>query len=287
MQRLSFISPKNLQIRTSPWTFPRRLFGVTKTSTTSLKSTSRSFDFKCCYSNTSPFWSKHALGWDLGDGKFHGTTILTVRKNNKVVVIGDGQVTLGSERVKVNAKKLRRMAGDKIVVGFAGGVTDALALCEKLEQQVEKCNGQLLRAAVEMSKAWRMDKFMHRLEATLIVVDKDVSLTISGGGELVEHTDGIQGIGSGGGFAKAAARALIDQPLEAEQIARKAMKIAADMCVYTSDHFVVEIIDGTPQVQPPTTTASETPSSSSPSPTSTTEPPKATTEDQPKTEANK
>jgi len=144
----------------------------------------------------------HLFGWDLtSDGKLHATTILTVRKDKKVVVIGDGQITLGSERVKVNAKKVRRMADNKILVGFAGGVTDALALCEKLEQQIEKCNGQLLRAAVEMSKAWRMDKFMGRLEAVLIVVDRDVSLTISGGGEIVEHNDGIQGIGSGNYFA--------------------------------------------------------------------------------------
>ena len=170
------------------------------------------------------------------------TTILAIRKNNEIVIAGDGQVSLGQTVMKSNAKKIRRLGKDgKIIVGFAGATADAFTLFERLEAKLEAHPGQLTRACVELAKDWRTDKYLRRLEALMAVCDKDTSLIMSGTGDVVEPEDGIIGIGSGGNYALSAARALIDQPdLGAEAIARKAMKIAADICVYTNHNLVVE-----------------------------------------------
>jgi ATP-dependent HslUV protease subunit HslV len=171
---------------------------------------------------------------------WHGTTILSVRKNGKVVIAGDGQVTLGATVIKSNARKVRRLADGSIVAGFAGATADAFTLFERLEAKLEKHPGQLMRACVELAKDWRTDRYLRRLEAMMAVADKDVSLILTGTGDVLEPADGLIGIGSGGTYALAAARALVDQPLEAEAIARKAMQIAADICVYTNTNVIVE-----------------------------------------------
>ncbi|TMW64899.1 hypothetical protein Poli38472_009066 [Pythium oligandrum] len=177
----------------------------------------------------------------------HGTTILCVRKDGKVCLIGDGQVSLGHTVVKPNAKKVRRI-NENIVAGFAGSTADAFTLMERLESKLEEYPGQLTRACVELAKAWRTDKYLRHLEAILIVSDDKQSYTLTGNGDVVEPHDGIIGIGSGGTYALAAARALIDQPhLDAEQIGRKAMQIAADICVYTNHNFVVETLEENPE----------------------------------------
>jgi len=170
------------------------------------------------------------------------TTILAIRKGNDVVVAGDGQVSLGQTVMKSNAKKVRRIGKDgNIVVGFAGSTADAFTLFERLEAKLEAHPGQLTRACVELAKDWRTDKYLRRLEALMAVCDKDTSLIMSGTGDVVEPEDGIIGIGSGGNYALAAARALIDNAdLDAEAIARKAMKIAGDICVYSNQNIVVE-----------------------------------------------
>lgn len=172
---------------------------------------------------------------------WHGTTILSVRKNGKVIVAGDGQVTLGSTVIKSNARKVRRLGDGSIVAGFAGATADAFTLFERLEGKLEKHPGQLMRACVELAKDWRTDRFLRRLEAMMAVADKDVSLILTGTGDVLEPADGLIGIGSGGTYALAAARALIDQDnMDAEAIARKAMGIAADICVYTNREVIVE-----------------------------------------------
>lgn len=170
------------------------------------------------------------------------TTILAIRKNNEVVVAGDGQVSLGQTVLKGNAKKVRRLGKDgKIVAGFAGATADAFTLFERLEAKLEAHPGQLTRACVELAKDWRTDKYLRKLEAMMAVCDANVSLILSGTGDVVEPEDGIIGIGSGGNYALSAARALIDRDdLDAEAIARKAMKIAGDICVYTNDQIVIE-----------------------------------------------
>mmetsp|Transcript_693 Transcript_693/g.843 ORF Transcript_693/g.843 Transcript_693/m.843 type:complete len:244 (-) Transcript_693:132-863(-) len=176
----------------------------------------------------------------------HATTILSVRKGNKVVVMGDGQITQGgSIVVKPNAKKVRRLGGGgEIICGFAGVTSDAITLMERLEKRIEMYPGQVSRACVELSKLWRTDKYLRRLEALLIVVDKDVSLTLDGTGNVIESNDGIVAVGSGGSYALAAARALHDVPdYDAEMIARKAMDVAADLCVYTNNNYTVEILE--------------------------------------------
>ena len=173
---------------------------------------------------------------------WYGTTIVSVRKDGKVVVAGDGQVSLGHTVVKPNAKKVRRIGDGNIVAGFAGATADAFTLFERLEAKLERHPGQLMRACVELAKDWRMDKYLRRLEAMMIVADKEVSLTLTGNGDVLEPADGIIGIGSGGNYALAAARALYDQPLEAREIAEKAMKIAADICIYTNNNLTVEEI---------------------------------------------
>ncbi|KAF4141088.1 Proteasome subunit [Phytophthora infestans] len=172
----------------------------------------------------------------------HGTTILCVRKNGQVCLIGDGQVSLGHTVVKPNAKKVRRI-GEHIVAGFAGSTADAFTLMERLEAKLDEYPGQLTRSCVELAKDWRTDKYLRRLEAILIVSDINQSYTLTGNGDVLEPHDGIIGIGSGGTYALAAARALIDQDLDAETIGRKAMKIAADICVYTNGNVVVEMLE--------------------------------------------
>jgi ATP-dependent HslUV protease subunit HslV len=171
----------------------------------------------------------------------HGTTILAVRKNGKTVIAGDGQVTLGAQIVKANARKVRRLADGNVIAGFAGATADAFTLFERLEAKLEKHPQQLTRACVELAKDWRTDRYLRRLEAMMAVADTSVSLILSGTGDVLEPEDGLIGIGSGGAFALAAARALIDQPaLDAEAVARRAMEIAAGICIYTNRELTLE-----------------------------------------------
>ena len=171
------------------------------------------------------------------------TTILSVRKGSTVVIAGDGQVSLGNTVMKATARKVRRLGDGSVISGFAGATADAFTLFERLEAKLEQYPGQLLRASVEMAKDWRTDRYLRRLEAMMAVADKDVSLVLSGTGDVVEPDDGLIGIGSGGNFALAAARALIDHDaLSSEDIARKAMGIAADICIYTNQNIVVETL---------------------------------------------
>ncbi len=174
---------------------------------------------------------------------WHGTTILSVRKGGKVVVAGDGQVSLGQTVIKPNARKVRRLGADgKVIGGFAGSTADAFTLFERLEAKLERFPGQLTRAAVELAKDWRQDRYLRRLEAMMIVADSEATLILTGTGDVLEPNDGIAAIGSGGNYALAAARALADQPLDAEAIARRSMRIAADICVYTNDQLTVETL---------------------------------------------
>jgi len=175
---------------------------------------------------------------------WHGTTIIGVRKNGKVVVAGDGQVSLQSTVIKPNAKKVRRLGNGSVIGGFAGATADAFTLFERLEKKLEAHNGQLLRAAVELAKDWRTDKYLRNLEAMMIVADKDVSLILTGNGDVLEPASGVAAIGSGGNFALSAATALFEYEEDAEVIARKAMKIAAEICVYTNESLTVEVIEG-------------------------------------------
>jgi ATP-dependent HslUV protease subunit HslV len=178
-----------------------------------------------------------------GQPVWHGTTILSVRKGSQVVIAGDGQVSLQNTILKPSARKVRRLADGKIVTGFAGSTADALTLLERLEAKLDRHPGQLTRAAVELAKDWRTDRYLRRLEAMMAVADAEVALLISGNGDVLEPDDGLIGIGSGGPFALAAARALIDiDGMTAETIARKAMAIAADLCVYTNQHLTLEVI---------------------------------------------
>ena len=172
---------------------------------------------------------------------FHGTTILSVRRGGEVVVAGDGQVTFGNTVLKGGARKVRRLADGKVVVGFAGATADAFALFERLEGKLEQHPGQLTRACVEMAKDWRTDRYLRRLEAMMAVADKDVSLVLTGNGDVLEPEDGLIGIGSGGPYALAAAKALMaETELPAGEVARRAMAIAADICIYTNDQIVIE-----------------------------------------------
>ena len=174
--------------------------------------------------------------------QWHATTILSVRKNDKVIVIGDGQVSMGQTVLKSNAKKVRRLGKDnQIIAGFAGSTADAFTLFERLEAKLEAHPGQLTRACVELAKDWRTHRYLRKLEALMAVCDSKTSLIMSGTGDVVEPEDGLIGIGSGGNYALSAARALIDQDgLDAEAIGRKAMQIAADICVYTNENTVME-----------------------------------------------
>ncbi|MFP6732101.1 MAG: ATP-dependent protease subunit HslV [Alphaproteobacteria bacterium] len=175
---------------------------------------------------------------------WHGTTILCVRKGGRVVIAGDGQVSMGGTVVKANANKIRRLGDGAIIAGFAGATADAFTLFERLEGKLERHPGQLTRACVELAKDWRTDRYLRRLEALMAVADRSVSLLLSGTGDVLEPDDGILAIGSGGNFALSAARALIERDdLDAEAIARKAMEIAAGICVYTNGHVTLESID--------------------------------------------
>src|SRR5579875_1196505 len=174
---------------------------------------------------------------------WHGTTILSVRKGGRVVVAGDGQVTFGQTVLKANARKVRRLGDGSVIGGFAGATADAFTLFERLEAKLEQHPGQLTRACVELAKDWRTDRYLRRLEAMMAVADAKTSLILSGNGDVLEPEDGIIGIGSGGSYALAAARALIDHPdLDADGVARRAMAIAAGICIYTNDNIVIESI---------------------------------------------
>jgi len=177
-------------------------------------------------------------------GAMHATTIITVRKGNQVVMAGDGQVSLGQTVMKGNARKVRRIGkDDTVIAGFAGATADAFTLLERLEAKLEQYQGQLTRAAVELAKDWRTDRYLRRLEAMMLVADKTVTLAITGNGDVLEPEHGTMAIGSGGNFAYAAARALMDSDKNAEEIARRAMEIAGDICVYTNANIVIETLD--------------------------------------------
>jgi ATP-dependent HslUV protease, peptidase subunit HslV len=171
---------------------------------------------------------------------WHGTTILSVRKGDAVVVAGDGQVSMQNTIIKSNARKVRPLAGGQVLAGFAGATADAMTLFERLEGKLEQYPGQLTRACVELAKDWRTDRYLRRLEAMMIVADSKVTLVLTGTGDVLEPEHGIVGIGSGGNFALAAARALIDGDLDAAEIARRAMTIAAEICVFTNTNLVLE-----------------------------------------------
>jgi ATP-dependent HslUV protease subunit HslV len=177
----------------------------------------------------------------IDQSAWHGTTILSVRKGGQVIVAGDGQVSMGQTILKSNAKKVRRLAGGNVIAGFAGTTADAITLFERLEAKLEQYSGQLTRACVELAKDWRTDRYLRRLEAMMAVADQEVSLILSGTGDVLEPEDDIIGIGSGGGYALAAARALIEiDGLDAETVARRAMAIASQICVYTNDKITLE-----------------------------------------------
>ena len=174
---------------------------------------------------------------------WHGTTILSVRKNGEVVVAGDGQVTFGNTVIKGRANKVRRLSSGSVIAGFAGATADAFTLFERLEAKLEQHPQQLTRACVELAKDWRTDRYLRRLEAMMAVADADHSLILSGNGDVLEPEDGLIGIGSGGPFALSAARALItENNVSAEQIALRSMKIAAEMCIYTNENITIEKI---------------------------------------------
>jgi ATP-dependent HslUV protease, peptidase subunit HslV len=176
------------------------------------------------------------IGW-------HGTTILSVRKNGRVVIAGDGQVSLGNTVIKPNARKVRRLGDGSVIGGFAGATADAFTLFERLERKLEAHRGQLLRAAVELAKDWRTDKFLRNLEAMMIVADKDATLILTGNGDVLEPEAGVAAIGSGGNYALAAAKAIVGYEEDAETIARKAMAIASEVCVFTNGNLTVETIE--------------------------------------------
>ncbi|MDB4137954.1 ATP-dependent protease subunit HslV [Gammaproteobacteria bacterium] len=176
--------------------------------------------------------------------QYDGTTIVSVRRGNKVVIGGDGQVSQGNTVMKGNARKVRRLYKDQVIAGFAGGTADAFTLFERFEEQLEKHQGKLVRASVELAKLWRTERSLRRLEALLIVADKDASLIITGNGDVIEPEEGIMAIGSGGTFAMAAARALLQNTdLDAEDIVRKSLTIAADICVYTNHNHTIEELE--------------------------------------------
>ncbi len=175
---------------------------------------------------------------------FHGTTILSVRRGKRVALGGDGQVTLGNVVVKASARKVRRLYHDRILAGFAGGTADAFTLFERFEAKLEKHQGNLLRSAVELAKDWRTDRFLRRLEAMLVVADHDSSIIITGNGDVLEPEQGLAAIGSGGSFAQAAARALLENTdFPPEEIIKKALTIAGDLCIYTNQQHVIELLE--------------------------------------------
>ena len=176
--------------------------------------------------------------------QFHATTVVAVRRDGKVAIGGDGQVTMKDTVMKAHATKVRRLADGKVIAGFAGGVADAFTLFERFEGKLKEFNNNLMRAAVELGKDWRTDKYLRQLQALLAVCDRERSLLIAGTGEIIEPDDGILAIGSGGGFALAAARGLLaHSDLDAEQVVREALLIAAEICVYTNSHIHVEVLE--------------------------------------------
>ncbi len=176
--------------------------------------------------------------------QYRGTTIVSVRRDNKVVIGGDGQVSQGNTVMKGNARKVRRLYKDQVIAGFAGGTADAFTLFERFEEQLEKHHGKLVRAAVELAKLWRTERSLRRLEALLVVADKESSLIITGNGDVIEPEDSIMAIGSGGPFAQSAAKALLqNSELDARQIVEKSLTIAADICVYTNHHHTFEELE--------------------------------------------
>lgn len=175
--------------------------------------------------------------------QWHGTTILTVRKGGRVIVAGDGQVSMGDTVIKSSARKVRPLAGGEVIGGFAGATADAFTLFERLEAKLEQYPQQLMRACVELAKDWRQDRYLRKLEAMMIVADKKTTLVLTGTGDVLEPEGGVAGIGSGGNYALAAARALMDTDFEAEDVARRAMGIAADICVYTNNSLTIEGLD--------------------------------------------
>jgi ATP-dependent HslUV protease subunit HslV len=176
--------------------------------------------------------------------QFHGTTIVSARRGARVALGGDGQVTLGSIVLKASARKVRRLYQDRILAGFAGGTADAFTLFERFEAKLDKHQGNLLRSAVELAKDWRTDRILRRLEAMLAVADRETSLILSGNGDVVEPEQGLVAIGSGGPFAQAAARALLENTeLTPEQIVKKSLAIAGDICIYTNQNHVIEVLD--------------------------------------------
>ncbi|HEX4848825.1 MAG TPA: ATP-dependent protease subunit HslV [Novosphingobium sp.] len=174
--------------------------------------------------------------------QWHGTTIIGVKKGGKTVIAGDGQVSMGNTVMKPNARKVRRLGDGSVIAGFAGATADAFTLFERLEKKLEATRGQLMRAAVELAKDWRTDKYLRNLEALMIVADKDVLLILTGNGDVLEPEEGIAAIGSGGNYALSAAKALTDYEDDPEKIARRAMAVAADVCVFTNDRVTVEVI---------------------------------------------
>jgi ATP-dependent HslUV protease, peptidase subunit HslV len=176
--------------------------------------------------------------------QYHGTTIIGVKKGGKTVIAGDGQVSLGNTVIKPNAKKVRRIGDGNVIGGFAGATADAFTLFERLERKLEQYNGQLLRAAVELAKDWRTDKYLRNLEALMIVADAEQMLILTGNGDVLEPEGGIAAIGSGGNYALSAAKALADYEQDPEVLARKAMQIASEVCVFTNDRVTVETIEG-------------------------------------------
>lgn len=188
---------------------------------------------------------ERASGGDaLSEAGWHGTTILSVRRGRRVVMAGDGQVSLGQTIVKANARKVRRLGQGRILAGFAGSTADAFTLLERLEAKLERHPGQLVRACVELAKDWRTDRYLRRLEAMMAVADAETSLVLTGAGDVLEPEGGLIGIGSGGSYALAAARALMEATeLDADEIARRAMKIAAGICVYTNTELTFEVLD--------------------------------------------
>ena len=174
---------------------------------------------------------------------WRGTTILAVRKDGKLVLAGDGQVSIGPTVMKGNAKKVRRLAGGHVVAGFAGATADAFALFERLEGKLEQYPAQLARACVELAKDWRTDRYLRRLDAMLVVADKSATFLLTGAGDVLEPEDGVVAVGSGGNYALSAARAIYDYEADPELIAKKAMEIAAKICVYTNENLTIEILD--------------------------------------------
>ena len=173
---------------------------------------------------------------------WHGTTVVSVRKGNEVVIAADGQVTLGDTVMKDNARKVRSLVGGNVITGFAGATADAFSLFERLESKLEKHSNNLMRSCVELAKDWRTDRYLRRLEAMMLVADKESSLILSGTGDVLEPKDGLMAIGSGGNFALAAARAMVNLKLKPEDIARKSLEIAAELCIYTNNNIIIEKI---------------------------------------------